>query len=126
MNPDRLARAFAQGAFHRPALLPSAYEGQRTALKRLPLCRCQHGDEPFPAANSQRQMLPGARHPHIGQTPLAGLLRLEAIHAQQEDMGKIQTFGAVDGGDADAVRGDVEIALAPGERCYCQQVAGSA
>ena len=57
-------------------------------------------------------MLPGARHSHIGQTPLAGLLRLEAIHAQQEDMGKIQTFGAVDGGDADAVRGDVEIALA--------------
>ena len=55
-------------------------------------------------------MLPGARHSYISQTPLAGLLRLEAIHAQQEDMGKIQTFGAVE----------------LGERCYWQHVSGSA
>lgn len=72
-------------------------QGAQPVLKLLLPCRCQQGDEPLPAADSQRQMLSGARHPHIGQTPLAGLLRLEAIHAQQEDMGKIQTFGAVDG-----------------------------
>ena len=58
-------------------------------LTRLPSCLCQQGDEPFPTADGQRQMLPGARHPHLGQAPLAGLLRLETLHAQQEDVGKI-------------------------------------
>lgn len=72
MNPDRLARAFAQGAF--PRLAPSCpqhLQGSQLVLKRLPRSPCQQGDEPVPHLSAPvRAHLPAAGARPSGRWPV--------------------------------------------------------